>query len=164
MCHEDLNWSKQILWMKGAEAEQMIALNKTWIIPDSSPGKMSWNWEEEFPFKGHFWEFIAWYKDPNYRGSHLIAVGLGSTWWVEKEDTDQMACIITSSGDCKCITSIIGSLKKERDGIWILNKNLVDMRHCGSHLPDGGIASQKIRNLLMEIMGVIKTVLSSIWS
>ena len=40
--------------MKGAEAEQMIALNKTWITPDSSPGKMSRNWEEEFPFKGHF--------------------------------------------------------------------------------------------------------------
>ena len=26
--------------MKGAEAEQMIALNKTWIIPDSSLGRV----------------------------------------------------------------------------------------------------------------------------
>ena len=63
-----------------------------------------------------------------------------------------MACIITSLlGDCKCITSF----EKEEDGIQILNKNLVDMRHCGSHLPDGGIAPQKIKNLLIKIEGVL---------
>ena len=75
-----------------------------------------------------------------------------------------MACIITSSGDCKCITNIIGSLKKERYGIQIQNKNLVNLRHCDSHLSKGDIAPLKIKNLLMEIVGVIKIVSSSIWS
>ena len=45
-------------------------------------------------------------------------------------------------------------------GRWYLDfeQKLGPHADCGSHLPDGGIAPQKIKNLLMEIMGVIKIV------